>query len=1651
MQLLRPTLWVRVSRTLPILGTSIGAFLASPAYAALESWAAFGPGPFNWSDNASWLDSTAPVAGDSTLDVLFPAGAGPTTTTNDFFGLILNALTFQGGLDDTVSISGNDLAMQSDGVTNPALVQNGTAAIFISAPIALTNTLSLTGTGSGLTTLSGALSGADLVVNSGNWRLSNVFNSFNGVTVTGGVLEVDAGAGPIDFGVLGTNSYLGSGELTINGGELKLTTTGNTAGNVIGNTAFGRPFNFGANGGILNLNGMDNTQGLNINLANAPAATAVIKFNGGVQGLNGSFGATVTTWNDDANALRISTLTGATAGTPLRIELTNGAELAMSGALATNINVPLTLRGVAGGDPSATGSEKTTGRVTLPSGPYNFNGGLFIENTLQFQAAGAARTLNGNITLNPGATANFQGRGTGTAIANPEASALRFGSTPNAFTLTISDGAIAGMDLRLRTDQNFSHGIQLFDRTNILPGGTLKFTHSYTSTTAANHVGWVDVSGDITGNGTTANESVIDLRLPAANTTTFSTVNGVTFNSPGATGTDLIVNGAGFGGLKVIAGNRIIRTNIAPAAPAYLYGNDGSADPVTTAAKVNNLLTAGRLAALTGSGGYLTPAPAGNIFSFPVGGEWPGAVNVGLRAVNHNVAGVDVSLGTLTTWGHNLAVDAGATLDLGAANPFTLTAGTLHGSGTVSTTGRLQINSGANLSPGLSNVGTLSVGNLTLNGSLLLDVNGGSGADVLGAVDLTLGGTSSLTINPGSVLSSAIYTIVTYSGTLTGTFFDIATVPPGYSVDYGVPGVVRLVASVGNKIWNGAPGFVWSTNAADANWQGGVSFSNPENATFNDTATGSLNVSISGSVSPALVTFGNVTKNYTVTGSAGNIITGPGSLLKTGAGTVELSGPHDYSGGTTITGGTLKIGASESLPNTGTVSVSSGATLDLNGQIETVGDLVLNGILTAGNLGVTNLTIGSGSNVPANLTLAGSITKTGAASTISGSVNLDGGNRTFNVAASGAPELVISGVLSNGSLTKMGSGTLLLGAVNSLVGTTTVNAGTLRVGVVGAIASGSDVVVTAGGILDLNNLPYVLGTLNNSGITTTGGTLTVSALTGFAPGSVQMNGGLLTIDQAGTSSYGGAITGVGTQVVKQGTGVQTLTGASTYTGGLNIQAGRINASGGAGGSGGVTVNPGTGLQLIGNLTGNVTASGGTVSSAVDMTNAIGGNFTIIGPTAIHLNNEDNTTQTGDFAMTGTLRGSGNLDVSIISNAGADTLDGFRLRGTTASDYSGTITLGPRVKFELQSTSAANFSAMGTGKIVATAGTATGGLNGTYSQVQTRVNTADLVTNFANNVEISGLGVVNFNLLGVANTTSIFGDLRIGDGQSAFFNKNDAGLRTAVFPTVTLTGGNATFSVWDPSFGSNSATNDSVGPSVQLGAIGETMPGSGAIFRSSAAVSATVFPSPHVTITGVSGFTGPTDIQTGVLSVSSSGSLASSSQLALSGFNSKLDVVAFGVDGYTIPAAQKVLGIGDWDGRMVLNGTLAPGLTTGHIATLTGDDLTLDGAGVMQFELSPFDSTGDLLTLIGAFTKGSAGSFVFDFEGGGLNDTTYTLVQFSSTDFAAADFSYIDLGAGLSGTFTLTANELLFTIPEPGSASLFLGGLALLALRRRSRK
>jgi autotransporter-associated beta strand protein len=140
------------------------------------------------------------------------------------------------------------------------------------------------------------------------------------------------------------------------------------------------------------------------------------------------------------------------------------------------------------------------------------------------------------------------------------------------------------------------------------------------------------------------------------------------------------------------------------------------------------------------------------------------------------------------------------------------------------------------------------------------------------------------------------------------------------------------------------------------------------------------------------------------------------------------------------------------------------------------------------------------------------------------------------------------------------------------------------------------------------------------------------------------------------------------------------------------------------------------------------------------------------------------------------------------------------------------------------------------------------------------------------------------------------------------------------------------------------------------------------------------------------------------------------------------------------------------GDATITGILAPG---NSIGTLNAGNTTWKGAAtanadtIWEFELGA-GNTSDLLNITGDFTKDdSAGSvFRFDFMNSGYAGV-FKLVDWSNTTtFSSSDFSYTNLGGGLTGSFTINGSQLEFTaVPEPTTA---LASLLLTAglLRRR---
>lgn len=397
------------------------------------------------------------------------------------------------------------------------------------------------------------------------------------------------------------------------------------------------------------------------------------------------------------------------------------------------------------------------------------------------------------------------------------------------------------------------------------------------------------------------------------------------------------------------------------------------------------------------------------------------------------------------------------------------------------------------------------------------------------------------------------------------------------------------------------------------------------------------------------------------TETLGNVISGSGSIGKTGAGTLILTGTNSYSGETVLGGGTLQIDTAASIGsgaiklNTGTLRTTfdgtlgnhlfweSGATGTLAAATGTT--LTLTGTLNYG--GDTEVRFGSATD-----------TGTIVASFFSGSVS------------GGSPRQAIFG----GGIFRAGTGfmSLALGAfdlvridagatldINGVQPSTTLNtlegAGTLlNDGAFTIIGSGD----FAGTITGSQNIVKVSGdTLILSGDNDYSGTTEVAAgvLQIGAGGSSATSGTLgtgnvtiasgasLIFARADAHTVSNAIDGDGS-VEQAGPGVLELAGANSYTGGTRITGGLISFTGsGNFGTGNITLNGG-GLQWA---AGNTT----DISARLDAIGAAGGVFDTNGNDVLLMSalSGSGLTKTGSGTLT--LAGSNSFTGTVTINDG----------------------------------------------------------------------------------------------------------------------------------------------------------------------------------------------------------------------------------------------------------------------------------------------------------------------------------------------------------------------------------------------------------------
>ncbi|WP_079964966.1 autotransporter-associated beta strand repeat-containing protein [Salmonella enterica] len=345
------------------------------------------------------------------------------------------------------------------------------------------------------------------------------------------------------------------------------------------------------------------------------------------------------------------------------------------------------------------------------------------------------------------------------------------------------------------------------------------------------------------------------------------------------------------------------------------------------------------------------------------------------------------------------------------------------------------------------------------------------------------------------------------------------------------------------------------------------------------------------------------------------------SLIKQGAGTLILNAENTYTGGTTISGGTLVATNVDAL---GSGDVTDNATLELNtggtfdnaisgsGQVVKSGDDVLT--LSGANSYSGGTLISDGTLVASNVEALGS-----------GDVT---DNATLELNTGGTFDNAISG---SGNVVKSGADTLTLSGSNSYTGGTLISDGTLVASNVEALGTGD---VTNNATLELNTGGDFINNIGGTGrveksgddaLTLSGantytggtlisdGTLVASNVEALGTGDVT-NNATLELNTGGT--FDNAISGSG-QVVKSGDETLTLSGTNSYTGGTTISGGSLVATNvEALGTGDVTDNAVLELNTGGDFANNIGGTGSVVKSG-DKTLTLSGTNSYTGGTTIN--------------------------------------------------------------------------------------------------------------------------------------------------------------------------------------------------------------------------------------------------------------------------------------------------------------------------------------------------------------------------------------------------------------------------------------------------
>ena len=1227
--------------------------LANAAFAKTTTWTPTTGGL--WTTAGNWSNGV-PAAGD---DVIINSNQSAAITAVPSISLV--SLTVSGNCNlvasasgNTITItgtfslsSGNTMSLGTNGVSRLNMTLSSTCVATVNGTLNVYSTAT-----NGLFTNSGTLSisSTGIIADGGGGNNTDFTLSATGILNVASTQGISSTAGTGNIRVTGTRTYTAGAEVVYNGSAAQVTGNGTpTTCDITINNAAGVTLT----AALTSTGTLTMTTGV-LDLANFNVSVAALAGSSDITHFSGAAGA------------KTLTITGNTS-TSYNGIISTGTATSLS--LIKNGNGTLTLLGLNTYNGTTTINAGTLSITTLG----NVGGGS--------SSLGAPTTVaNGTIAMGTNGTLRYTGSGhSSNRVINTTADGPTIDAS-GVGTLTLTGGVTASGNNNINL---IGTGTGIF-QTAAIAGGSGTLTKNGAGTwvlgAANTYTGTTNVDGGILEYG--VNNAISN----GAVTVNGGTLDIKTFND--AVGTVTLTSGTIMGSTGVLTGSSYaMQSGTCSAILAGAGALTKTTNATVTMSGVNTYtgvttIDAGTLSVSTiGNGGVAgnlgaaSSAAANLVFA---GGtlEYTGAtastnrnftLNAGTNVIDiTNVATVLTMSGASTATGNGFNKDGAGTLIISGANLHTGTTtvnqGVLqYGANNALANGAVTVNDGATYDlNGFSD----AIGSLTVNsGATGGTVTTGAGILTLGGNVSSTGGAANASISGNLALGATRTFTVTnaadglnVSAIVSGATFGVTKAGngrlsfSGVNIYTGVTSINAGILSVASITNGGVAGNLGASTNAAANLvlgggtleYTGATASTDRNFILTNATTSTINISDNAST-------------LTITGAS---TATTGNLVKSGDGSLTLSGSSAYTGTTTISAGALIAGANVAVStnspfgNAASAIVLGNAATTINNSspsLLTGGAFIVARTVTVANQATTG-TYRIGGNTDNNSTFSGTITFSRPFSVVqvtttgSNTLNITGaingglaGNKTVtfdNVGMVTKSTNAITNTTGTTLVRKINDGTLVMNVANSYTGGTTFDAGVIRL----TNTAGFGI---AGQALDFNGGALVLATdaSVNAYNTTIGGSVSIfsdRATTG--PGIVHTLG-TLSIGNSTLFSYLGLN-------VDDGLGGLTF-GATTFTaatpvfdvsnGGMNVILGAL--------SGNFAFNKAGGGQLTLNTASARTGGTATLQDGVMRL----GNASALGTAAVPLQLNGGTldlsTNTTINAYNTTVGG----DVTIMSN------------------------------------------------------------------------------------------------------------------------------------------------------------------------------------------------------------------------------------------------------------------------------------------------------------------------------------------------------------------------------------------------------------------